>query len=150
MPPSLPVLNVAVGVVVRDGLILITRRPVNVPLAGLWEFPGGKLEPGETPEAAVVRELQEELRLSVVPQRRLSQIVHDYPQARVVLTPMYCVIVAGEPQAIGCSEFRWVHPHALITYDFPAANRPLLDELITIPLQNLPPPDTLARPNPGD
>ena len=127
--------EVAVGIVLKGDQLLIARRPPGVPLAGLWEFPGGKLEPGETPESAVERELMEELAIGVQAERRLTVLEHDYPYARVILMPILCRHTTGHPTAIHCSEWRWISLSDLPAYAFPPANAPLLQELAALGLQ---------------
>ena len=129
MEPDRPRLNVAIGIVIEAGQVLITRRPPGVPLAGLWEFPGGKQHPGESPEQAVVRELQEELSITVSPTGRLPVIQHDYAFASITLTPILCRRTAGDPMPHSSSEFRWIPLPALTEYAFPPANAELLRTL---------------------
>ena len=127
---SAPLTRVAIGVVRRGPRFLVRRRPPGAPLAGFWEFPGGKCEPGESPEVATVRECYEEAGLRVVlgPRRRL--IVHRYPHARLELhffDAEPCE-VGSEPS--GGSGFLWVAASELRTLNFPEANTPLLEELV--------------------
>jgi len=122
-------ISVALALVVRDGQILICQRPENTPLGGLWEFPGGKQQAGETLEECLVRELQEELNIEVAPQQPLAVIEHTYPHGRVRLHPFLCRLVAGEPQAVQVQDVRWVTPRELGDYPFPPANDSLLREL---------------------
>ena len=129
MEPDRPRLNVAIGIVIEGDHVLITRRPPHVPLGGLWEFPGGKQHPGESPESAAVRELSEELALTVVPTGRLDVIEHEYAYATVTLTPILCRRLAGDPIARGVSEYRWVPLASLTDYAFPPANAALLQTL---------------------
>src|SRR5687768_2438140 len=110
--------HVAIGIVVGPRGILICRRKENDTFAGYWEFPGGKIEAGETPEQAVARELLEELAIRVTPTRALPTIEHDYPKARVVLRPFVCRLDAGDPVAISAAEFVWVEAAALKAYRF--------------------------------
>jgi 8-oxo-dGTP diphosphatase len=120
-------LHVAVGVV-RDeaGRILIARRPAHTHQGDLWEFPGGKVEPGETAEQAVRRELKEELDLEVVEATPLIRIHHDYPDRRVLLDVWRVERFDGTPQGLQGQPIRWVGPDELPNYEFPAANRPIV------------------------
>ena len=129
MGPHRPRLNVAIGIVIENGLVLITRRPPDVPMGGFWEFPGGKQHPGESPESAAVRELREELALTVAPAGRLAVIEHDYAYASITLTPVLCRRLAGEPVATAVGHYRWVPLIALGDYAFPPANAGLLQTL---------------------
>lgn len=129
--PTPPTVQVVVAVVVRDGTILIgRRRDDGRPLAGYWEFPGGKVEPGEQLVNALHRELIEELDLTVVVDRPLTMIRHAYPKAIVELYPFLCVPIAGDPKPLAVQELRWVTADALTTYTFPPANATLLEEVV--------------------
>ncbi len=116
----------AIAVVRRAGRILIAKRPAGKHLAGFWEFPGGAVEPGETAEEAVKRELREELGLDVVVTGRGEAIDWDYGDKQVHLDVFICEAPAGEPRAIQCDEVRWVEPRELPDYRFPPANASLL------------------------
>lgn len=127
------VIDVAAGLVFEGGRLLITQRPPGGHLAGLWEFPGGKLEPGETWEAALVRELQEELGVRVVVGREFCRVQHAYPHREVRLRFYVCRIDSGTPSPIGCSALAWVAPDGLAGYEFPEADRQLLEQLPSAP-----------------
>jgi mutator protein MutT len=124
-----PVIEVSAGLVFRDGRLLITQRPAGSHLAGLWEFPGGKREPGETWEACLERELAEELGVRVSVGRLFDEVVHDYPGKRVHLRFFVCRLVAGEPAPIGCAAVAWVTAGELGRYEFPPADANLLTAL---------------------
>jgi 8-oxo-dGTP diphosphatase len=103
-----PVTEVAVGVLVRpDGRFLLAQRPAGKPYEGYWEFPGGKLEPGETVEAALARELHEELGLDVMRSERWHTLEHDYPHAYVRL--YFCKVTdwVGQPVGREGQAFSW-------------------------------------------
>ncbi len=120
-------LHVAVGVIRNPfGEVLISRRPDHVHQGGLWEFPGGKREPGETIERALARELREELGIEVAVAEPLIQIRHRYPERQVLLDVFEVTAFTGIPQSREGQPLRWVHPGALRHYDFPAADRPIL------------------------
>lgn len=130
MASPLPTIDVAIGLIWRDGRLLIARRPEGAHLAGLWEFPGGKIRPGETPEAALVREAEEELAVQVAVEReRPFALEFSYPDRRVRLRVFDCRWLGGEPQCRSCAEWRWVTPDDLTAYDFPPANELLLRAL---------------------
>ncbi len=114
-----------------DGRLLISRRPLEGLLGGLWEFPGGKAEPGEALEACVARELREELGVEVeVLGPAHPPIDHAYTHFRITLHVFHCRLVGGTPQAReGVLEFRWVRPEELDAYPFPAADRPVVEAL---------------------
>jgi len=128
-PGSRIVLNVAVALVHRAGRWLVARRPAGVHLGGLWEFPGGKCEPGETAPAAAVRELREECGVLASAERELAVIRYEYPERVVFLTPVICRWVSGEGAALGNDECRWVTTDELHHLDMPAANTEVLHEL---------------------
>jgi 8-oxo-dGTP diphosphatase len=116
---------IAIAVVEHEGRFLIGQRPEGVPLAGLWEFPGGKIEPGETPEAAAVRECLEETGLQVQPLFRYPVHTEQYDHGGVELHFIACRPLneqAGCPK----SPFRWVAQSELKQYEFPSGNRGLL------------------------
>ena len=119
--------RVTAGVVIRaDGRILAARRPEGDRLAGLWEFPGGKLEPGETPEGCLKRELLEELGLEVRVERLLTTVVHDYPELTVELLVHLCR-TEGEPNRLEAhSETRWLRSSELGTLEWAPADLPVL------------------------
>jgi len=127
--PALPVvLVVAAALVDIDGRVLIARRPEGKALAGLWEFPGGKVEPGERPEAALIRELNEELGIDVQ-EACLAPFVfasHAYDSFHLVMPLYLCrrwsgLVVAREHAALA-----WVRPNALPDYPMPPADAPLV------------------------
>jgi 8-oxo-dGTP diphosphatase len=121
--------EVALAIVWRDGRLLVTRRPENVHLGGLWEFPGGKLAPGETPEACAERELHEEVRIVARARRRRASIDWDYPERRVTLHPVECDWLEGDGNVREVSELRWLRPEQLGALEFPAANADLVRAL---------------------
>ena len=127
MPPD-PV-NVAIGIVLHDGHILICQRRQGDHLAGFWEFPGGKQEPNETPAACVLRELKEELGIDVHPIESFAPIDWEYPTVHVRLHPYLCELIAGEPVPLACQRLAWVKPTALVEYRFPPANEDLIARL---------------------
>lgn len=120
---------VAIAVVEHDGRFLVGQRPAGKPLAGYWEFPGGRVEAGETPEAAAVRECQEETGLAVVPTGNYGVVKHQYDHGSVEL-----YFVACRPASAHAEEprppFEWVSRDELRTRVFPDANRPVLELLL--------------------
>jgi len=127
------VIDVAAGLIFENGRLLITQRPPGSHLAGLWEFPGGKLEAGETFEAALVRELREELGIEVEVGREFCRVQHAYPERVVRLRFLVCRIASGIPTPIGCSAVSWVGPDELGRFEFPEADRQLLEQLPMAP-----------------
>ena len=120
------VIDVAAGLLERDGLILITQRKLGSHLAGLWEFPGGKREPAETWQDCLVRELHEELAITVTVGELRYETVHHYPEKSVRLRFYAAVLISGEPRPIDCAAVAWVGPKDLPTYAFPEADRELV------------------------
>lgn len=109
------------------GRVLIARRPVHVHQGGLWEFPGGKVEPGESAEAALARELWEELHIAPVRSRPLIRIPHRYPDKNVLLDVWRVDAFRGEPSGREGQPVRWVSPSELPGFAFPAANRAIMN-----------------------
>ena len=107
--------------------ILIAKRPPGRPLAGLWEFPGGKVEPGELPEEALVRELAEELGIEVATADLcpLTFVSHSYPDFHLLMPLYLCRRWRGDLTAHEGQEFAWVRPDALRAYAMPPADEPL-------------------------
>ena len=122
--------KIAIAVVELDGCLLIGRRPEGKPLAGLWEFPGGKIEPGESAEAAAIRECLEETGIRVEAVLHISSIGHEYDHAAVALEFIACRPVEND-HAHPNEPFRWVPRAELAKYEFPPANAEILKELIT-------------------
>lgn len=123
-----PLIVVAVALIDGDGRVLVQRRPPGKTMAGLWEFPGGKVEPGETPEAALVRELAEELgiateRACLAPAVFASEPLGD---GHLLLLLYVCRKWQGRPQALEGGALRWVRTIELHGLDMPPADRPLI------------------------
>ena len=125
--------HVAAALIFRNGKILITRRNPDTHLGGLWEFPGGKCEPGESFEQCLVRELREELGVEISVGRLFEEIIHAYPEKTVHLRFYSCCLPAGEPQPLDCAALKWVNKSELGEYAFPAADARLLDKLRVYP-----------------
>jgi mutator protein MutT len=119
--------RIAIAVVEQDGRFLIGRRPSDTVLAGLWEFPGGKINPGETPQAAAARECLEETGLAVDVIGQYEQVDYHYDHGQVNLHFFRCV--PQDPRQAPDSRFRWVLAGELVNYEFPAANAGLLAQL---------------------
>ena len=120
--------EVVAAVIERGGRILIARRPAGLHLGGLWEFPGGKQKPGESPTLALEREIREELGVAVTVGPLLESVDWTYPEKRVRLAFFRCT-VAEEPRALEGQELAWVRPGELGRYEFPPADAVLLDRL---------------------
>jgi 8-oxo-dGTP diphosphatase len=123
------VIDVAAGLVFRGGRLLVTQRRPGDHLGGLWEFPGGKVEPGESFPECLRRELREELNLEIETEELLQAITHTYPEKTVHLQFYRCTCGAGTPQPLGCHALAWVSCDELLGYAFPAADTQLLELL---------------------
>jgi 8-oxo-dGTP diphosphatase len=121
----------AVALVDADRRVLIAQRPEGKSLAGLWEFPGGKLEAGETPEAALIRELEEELGISTKSAclAPVSFASHSYETFHLLMPLYVCRKWQGTPVAREHAALKWVRPQALRDYPMPPADEPLVAAL---------------------
>lgn len=119
---------VAVALVDLDGRVLVQQRPAGKPMAGLWEFPGGKIDAGETPEAALVRELDEELGIEVTHACLAPAAFASEPLGgrHLILLLYVCRKWAGIPEARHAKALKWVYPAQLHSLDMPPADRPLI------------------------
>lgn len=118
------------AVIERDGKFLITKRLETSPMGHCWEFPGGKIEKGETIEECVVRECQEEIDVTVEPVKRLKHVLFDYPHGLILLHFIHCRLATGEPRPVECREVLWIAPHQFPDYEFPPADVDVIEELI--------------------
>lgn len=110
----------------REGKVLLAKRPAHLHQGGKWEFPGGKLEVGESAEQALARELKEELGITPVVSRPLIQVLHDYPEKSVFLDVWEVVAFSGQPVGREGQQVEWVTLDALGEYEFPPANVPII------------------------
>ena len=124
-------LVVACALVDTDRRVLIAQRPEGKSMAGLWEFPGGKVEPGETPEAALIRELAEELEIETKEAclAPLSFASHSYESIHLLMPLYVCRKWQGIPQTREHKALKWVRPQALRDYPMPPADEPLIAAL---------------------
>ncbi len=118
---------VAAGVLVREGRVLLAKRPEGKHLAGLWEFPGGKVEPGESPEDALVREVREELGVELTRFRPFRFAHHVYPETTVLLLTYLCSI--DEDPLHASVDWRWLAIDDLDPAAMPAADAPIVESL---------------------
>ncbi|SDX33928.1 8-oxo-dGTP diphosphatase [Allochromatium warmingii] len=125
-----PIIHVMVGALAdADGRILVTQRPAHVHQGGLWEFPGGKLEPQEMPEQGLARELAEELGIEVRASRPLIRIHHDYGDRRVLLDVRRVIDYSGTAHGREGQPLAWLAPEEMDSARFPAADRPIISAL---------------------
>ena len=121
------IVEVAAGVIYNpEGEILIAKRADNQHQGGLWEFPGGKIEQGESAQQALARELHEELAIEVRASEPLVRIAHDYTDKSVVLDVWCVTAFSGEARGVEGQPLAWVSVDQLTDYEFPAANEPII------------------------
>jgi 8-oxo-dGTP diphosphatase len=127
--------EVVCAVIRRGGRVLIARRPAGKRLAGLWEFPGGKLEPGESTEAALHRELSEELGCRVTGLQAGPEVLHAYPWCTVRMFAFACTLAADSPPPVALehTDLAWVAPADLAGCELAPADLPLLPWIGTLP-----------------
>ena len=127
-------LVVAVALVDVDGRVLVSERPAGKQLAGLWEFPGGKVEPGERPEETLIRELAEELGIQVEEPclAPLTFASHAYPDFHLLMPLYVCRRWTGTPRSMEGQALKWVRPKALRDLAMPPADAPLIPFLIDL------------------
>jgi len=114
-----PRIHVSAGLIRKDGRFLIAKRQEEGHLAGYWEFPGGKQERGESLQACLEREIEEELGLKIRAGQVLLAVEHEYETKLITLHVMECVILVGKPMSLECQEFKWVDPANFHKYAFP-------------------------------
>lgn len=118
---------VTAAVVIENGRVLVARRPPGGRHPGSWEFPGGKVEEGETPEECLAREMMEEMGVQVSVGDMLASVKHSYPDLAVELHAFECTVTGGRLRDIGCSEHQWVEPTDLGRFDLLPPDRELLE-----------------------
>jgi 8-oxo-dGTP diphosphatase len=118
----------AVALIDSDGRVLLAQRPEGKSLAGLWEFPGGKVEPGESPEAALIRELKEELDIDTWASclAPLTFASHSYPDFHLLMPLFACRRWQGTPRSVEGQNLAWVRPNQMRDYPMPPADLPLI------------------------
>jgi len=126
---TVAVLPVVAAVIEQDGCFLVTQRLPHVHLGGMWEFPGGKIDPAEEHDAALRRELREELGVEVTVGELVHQTTHSYPERTVALFFYRCAL-NGKPRAMLGQEIRWVGREELPRLGFPPADAELIDRLV--------------------
>lgn len=121
--------EVAAALIWEGGRFLICRRPANKARGLLWEFVGGKVEAGETKQAALVRECKEELDITVSVGEVFAEVTHAYPDLCVHLTLFHCGIASGEPKLLEHSDMKWILPSEISAYDFCPADETILAKI---------------------
>jgi len=120
---------VVAAIVIVDDRVLLTRRSADTHLPNLWEFPGGKVEPGESMQAALVRELREEIGVEAEVFDEYFTATHRYPEKSIELHFFNCAIVEGSPRAIEVADVQWCSLSDLLSWEFPEADRELIKRL---------------------
>ncbi len=129
--PQVPTIRVVAGALFDPhGRVLIAQRPPGTHMAGRWEFPGGKIDAGESELEALRRELREELGVTLGDAERLLELAHDYPQRRVQLCMWRVTSYSGEPQSLDGQALKWVSPAELEGEDLLDADRPIVKRLM--------------------
>lgn len=123
-------INVVGAVVVRDDTVLAAQRSAGMSLPGLWEFPGGKIESGETPQEALAREMNEELLCTVEIGAHVETTSHEYAFGVVNLMTYYATLVGGEPQLTEHSEIRWIPVSKLDSVEWAPADVPAVERIM--------------------
>ncbi|MCE9624031.1 MAG: 8-oxo-dGTP diphosphatase MutT [Deltaproteobacteria bacterium] len=124
------VVKVVACVIERCGEFLITKRLKTSHLGHCWEFPGGKVESGESLAECAVRECREEIDVVVKPLRLLDEISHVYPEKSLHLYFVLCALDSGNPRAVECAEWCWVQPRRLSEFEFPEADKKIIEALL--------------------
>jgi len=133
--PALKIVHVVAGALVDvDGRVLLAQRPEGKKMAGLWEFPGGKVDAGEIPEYALMRELREELGIETRPGcfTPAGFASHSYDDFHLLMPLFSCRTWAGTPQPLEGQALQWVFPKDMYDYDMPAADIPLIAQLMQL------------------
>lgn len=121
--------QVVAALIWQDGRFLICQRPAHKPRGLLWEFVGGKVEPGETREAALIRECREELGITVSPGGIYTQVIHEYPDIKICLTLFHCAIAEGTPRLLEHNALAWIDPRQIPEFDFCPADTDILEKI---------------------
>ncbi len=125
----LPHYEVTAAVIRKNGRLLIGQRPIGGRLGGLWEFPGGKVEPGETLPQCLRREIKEELGVRIKVGRQITSIDHAYTHFKITLHAFECELVSGKPKALQVQDFKWVRMSELKKYAFAKTDLRIIESL---------------------
>ena len=124
--------EVVAALIWKNGKFMICQRPAHKARGLLWEFVGGKVEPGETKEQALVRECREELAVTVAVQDEFMSLVHEYPDITIHLTVFNASIAEGVPQLLEHNDIRWIPPKEIKNYDFCPADNKILEKITEV------------------
>ena len=123
-------LMVAAAIIHHNGRVLIAQRRKDSHMGLKWEFPGGKIEPGEDVAACLKREIKEELDLEIEVEQELTVVEHQYEEKKVILHCHWCRYLEGEAKTRECRDFKWVNVDEMKSYDFAEADRPVVQLLM--------------------
>lgn len=124
---------VVTAAIIKDGKkFLIAQRKKGAHQEMLWEFPGGKVEPGESPESCLAREIREELNLIIQVEDIFQVVSHNYQDRHIILLCYNCLLVDGQPEKLDCQDFRWVTGEEMTGYEFAPADIPVVEKLTAI------------------
>ena len=129
-------LLVTAAVIIEGGKVLITRRPDDKRHPGFWEFPGGKVDPGESPERALTREIQEELGAGIIIDKIFDVVYYSYDWGPVLVLAYRCRLLADTLYNLGVAEHRWVYPEELANFTILPADQPILNRLNNLSTDN--------------
>ena len=118
--------EVVAALIWQEGRFMICQRPAHKARGLLWEFVGGKTEPGETLEQALIRECREELDITVSVGDVFTRVIHEYPDILIRLTLFHCTIAEGEPKLLEHNDLKWIFPDEIPRYDFCPADKDIL------------------------
>ena len=118
--------EVVAALIWQDGRFMICQRPAHKARGFLWEFVGGKTEPGESMEAALIRECREELDITVSVGEIFTQVVHEYPDILIRLTLFHCTVAEGTPKLLEHHDLKWIYPKDIPNFDFCPADKDIL------------------------
>ena len=125
-------IEVVAALIWQGGKFMICQRPAHKARGLLWEFVGGKVEPGETGEQALIRECREELAITVSVGEEFMNVVHEYPDVTVHLTLFHATVAEGEPQKLEHNDIRWIAPDEIGNYAFCPADEEILDRILRV------------------
>lgn len=122
--------DVVAALIWQEGRFMICQRPAHKARGLLWEFVGGKTEPGETMEDALIRECREELDITVSVGDIFTQVIHEYPDILIRLTLFHCTIAEGTPSLLEHNDLKWILPEEIPQFDFCPADKDILELIL--------------------